>query len=237
MTEDAWQTSNQSGLMLEWLEANHCASARKKRLFAFSACRLGWDELRPEVRRFIEAAEDLVEYPSPGTANTLFQGQFHDALVSLHRVDLTNLESSTFHLVGYTVTSMGTTAAIIAAVEDLGEVAPPEAIAALVREQFRTPSRKARWVSARLRDRIDTWPSDTRPPDLLLVREWLTWEGGLVTGLAQAIDEDRDWSRMPILADALEDAGCNEPALLDHLRQREAHARGCWALDLLLGKE
>ena len=188
------------------------------------------------MRRLIEVAEDYVENPTLGTANTLFQGQLHDALLSLLRVTLTNLESMTFHLVGYAVNSLGTTPAILASVEDLGKVAPPKAIAALVREQFRNPSRKARWVSARLRDRIDTWPRDTRPTDLLLVREWLTWEGGLVTGLAHAIDEELAWDRMPILADALEDAGCNEPALLDHLRQGESHARGCWVLDLLLGR-
>ena len=102
----------------------------------------------------------------------------------------------------------------------------------MLREQFGDPFRKARWVGSLLRDRVGP-----RTADLLLVREWLTWEGGLVRGLAEAIDEERAWDRMPILADALEDAGCAEPALLDHLRQAEGHARGCWALDLLLGRE
>lgn len=237
MTEDEWRTSAQPRLMLDWLETNHCATARKKRLFAFSACRLGWKELRPEVRRLIEVAEDHVENPSPGGANTLFESRLHDALLALLRVTLTNLESATFHLVGYAVDSNGGAPPLLAAVEDLGEVAPPKALAALLVEQFGNPFRKARWVSAQLRDRIDTWSRETRPTDLLLVREWLTWEGGLVTGLARAIDEERAWDRMPILADALEDAGCNESALLDHLRQGGEHTRGCWVLDLLLGKE
>ena len=237
MTEDEWRTSAQPGLMLDWLEANHWATPRKKRLFVFSACRLGWDELRPEVHRLIEAAEDHVESPTSEGADAPSQSRLHDALLSLVRVTLTNLESATFHLIGYAVNSNGRVPAFLAAVEDLGEVTPAGALAKLLREQFGNPFRKARWIPARIRDRIDTKPRETRPTDLLLVREWLTWEGGLVAGLAQAIDEERAWDRMPILADALEDAGCDEPALLDHLRQGEGHARGCWVLDLLLGKE
>jgi hypothetical protein len=44
--------------------------------------------------------------------------------------------------------------------------------------------------------------------------------------------DDRD---VPILADALEDAGCTDAAIVRHLREAPAHARGCWVLDLLLG--
>jgi hypothetical protein len=42
---------------------------------------------------------------------------------------------------------------------------------------------------------------------------------------------------MPILADALEDAGCIETAMLNHCRDGGGHVRGCWAIDRLLGKE
>jgi hypothetical protein len=55
--------------------------------------------------------------------------------------------------------------------------------------------------------------------------------------LAQAIYEDRAFDRLPVLADALEDAGCTNSDLLGHLRGPGPHARGCWVLDLLLGKE
>jgi hypothetical protein len=66
---------------------------------------------------------------------------------------------------------------------------------------------------------------------------WLAWEGGTVVKLAAAIYDKRAFDRLPILADALEDAGCTEAELLAHLRGPGPHARGCWALDLLLGKE
>jgi hypothetical protein len=48
--------------------------------------------------------------------------------------------------------------------------------------------------------------------------------------------ESRDISSMPILADALEEAGCNNAEVLAHCRSDGLHARGCWVLDLLLGK-
>ena len=46
----------------------------------------------------------------------------------------------------------------------------------------------------------------------------------------------RDFVPMPILADALQDAGCEDAAILTHLRGDAPHVRGCWALDLILGK-
>jgi hypothetical protein len=66
---------------------------------------------------------------------------------------------------------------------------------------------------------------------------WLAWNGRTVKHLAAALFERRQFDDLPILADALEDAGCADAALLDHLREPGPHARGCWALDLLLGKE
>jgi hypothetical protein len=53
--------------------------------------------------------------------------------------------------------------------------------------------------------------------------------------LAQLIYAERSWELSPILADALEDAGCLVPELLAHLRSGEQHVRGCWAVDAVLG--
>jgi hypothetical protein len=67
---------------------------------------------------------------------------------------------------------------------------------------------------------------------------WLAWEGGTVARLAGAAYEGRAFDRLPILGDALEEAGCADADLLAHCRQQPAaHVRGCWALDLLLAKE
>jgi hypothetical protein len=65
----------------------------------------------------------------------------------------------------------------------------------------------------------------------------LTWNDGIVIKLAQAIYEERAFDRLPILADALEEAGCSDTEILAHCRGPGPHVRGCWVVDLLLGKE
>ena len=65
----------------------------------------------------------------------------------------------------------------------------------------------------------------------------MAWNAGTVRRIAQAIYDDRAFDRMPILADALEDAGCDNADILNHCRESREHVRGCWVVDLLLGKE
>jgi hypothetical protein len=80
------------------------------------------------------------------------------------------------------------------------------------------------------------WCLLPRPRKLVLREEWLAWNAGTVTKLAQAIYDEEAFDRLPILADALEESGCTETSLLNHLRGHGTHVRGCWALDLILGK-
>jgi hypothetical protein len=63
------------------------------------------------------------------------------------------------------------------------------------------------------------------------------WRSGNVMAIAQSIYDERAFDRMPILADALEDAGCTNADVLNHCRQPGEHVRGCWVVDLILGKE
>lgn len=64
-----------------------------------------------------------------------------------------------------------------------------------------------------------------------------SWLMPNVVALAKAIYNDRAFDRMPTLADALHDAGCDSAEILAHLRGPGPHVRGCWSLDLILGKE
>jgi hypothetical protein len=64
-----------------------------------------------------------------------------------------------------------------------------------------------------------------------------SWLTPTVTALARQMYESRDFGAMPILADALQDAGCDSAAILDHCRGPGPHVRGCWVVDLVLGKE
>ncbi len=90
----------------------------------------------------------------------------------------------------------------------------PRALCSLIREVYGNPFR----------------PSPPLPAAVL------AWNGATIPRMAQAIYEERAFDRLPILADALDDAGCADEAILGHCRQPGEHARGCWALALLLGK-
>jgi hypothetical protein len=65
----------------------------------------------------------------------------------------------------------------------------------------------------------------------------LSWRTSASLALARAIYEERNFEEMPFLADALEEAGCTDETILSHCRGPGLHARGCWILDGLLGKE
>jgi hypothetical protein len=73
---------------------------------------------------------------------------------------------------------------------------------------------------------------------------FLAWGDGTVPRIAQAIYDERrlpegtlDNARLAVLADALLDAGCDDEDLIQHCREPGPHVRGCWAVDLILGKQ
>ena len=70
-----------------------------------------------------------------------------------------------------------------------------------------------------------------------LVKMLPAWRTSTVTALARTSYKSRCFDALPILADAIEDAGCNDAAILQHLRGPGPHTRGCWPLDLILGEE
>ncbi|OWK45371.1 hypothetical protein FRUB_01702 [Fimbriiglobus ruber] len=84
-------------------------------------------------------------------------------------------------------------------------------------------------LSALLRD---IFGNPFRPPSV--DPAWLT---STVLALARQMYDARDFALIPILADALQDAGCDSDDILAHCRGDGPHVRGCWVVDLLLGKE
>src|SRR5262245_38096778 len=65
----------------------------------------------------------------------------------------------------------------------------------------------------------------------------LAWENGTIARMAQSIYETNRFGDLPILADALEDAGCSDAEILSHCRVATEHVRGCWMIDAILAKE
>jgi hypothetical protein len=113
---------------------------------------------------------------------------------------------------------------------------------------FRWFSEKAAGARRDLEGRKDAAAEEERCRQSKLIRDCFNpfnrqghstapWKGGIVVRLAQAIYDERAFDRLPVLADALEEAGCTDADLLAHCRQPGEHVRGCWVVDLLLGKK
>ena len=65
---------------------------------------------------------------------------------------------------------------------------------------------------------------------------WRTWSSGVCLEIARRIYKERAFDQLPILADALEEAGCDDADILGHCRAGGEYVRGCWVIDALLGK-
>jgi hypothetical protein len=79
----------------------------------------------------------------------------------------------------------------------------------------------------------DIFGNPFRPP----VEFFPEWRTDTVIAIARTMYASRDFSGMPILADALQDAGCDSEDILTHCRGGGPHVRGCWVVDLVLEKE
>jgi hypothetical protein len=66
---------------------------------------------------------------------------------------------------------------------------------------------------------------------------WCNWNDGCVRKMAAAVETENRWQDLPILADALEDAGCDDHEILAHCRSDKEHRRGCWVVDMILKHE
>ena len=102
------------------------------------------------------------------------------------------------------------------------------------------------WVDAHRLSKLAVRDEARRFADLLrdvagnpfrLINFAPAWRTVNATLLAQSMYDSRDFSAMPILADALQDAGCDDADVMNHCRDPHAtHVRGCWVVDLILGK-
>lgn len=104
------------------------------------------------------------------------------------------------------------------------------ALAAAARPKWETALRREEREQMRLAR--DIFGDPFRP--IVFDPEWRTSN---VVSLARSMYESRDFGAMPILSDALQDAGCENEDILNHCRDANGvHVRGCWVVDLILGK-
>jgi hypothetical protein len=236
MSEEDWLDQSDPVALMTWLDRQMKTTQRKLQLFVCAACRQIQREIRPAVHRLIDAAERAAEQPFRPRGPTMHSSSYHDALLSLWRETLTELEAEVRTLTSWVMhgVSRGRDAAI--AVRALCPPASLESQAAIVRELFGNPLHPVREVGSVLHSRLQYWTEEKKRSSIFFVRDWRFWEGGIVTKLAEGIAKDKAFDRMPYLADALEDAGCDERRILDHCREKGQHLPGCWVLDLVLDR-
>jgi hypothetical protein len=243
MNEAGWLTcSNVQDLLGHKGEKRR--SGRKLRLFAVACCRRGWELLvDPRSRQAVEAHEayadgligkqDLLKVASESRrvpydqrvdgpegpdhaehnaawAVAKFQLTLRVEVVAYDMADAVN--SRTTELLESRGKDIGNRRMVYEAIQS-GGIDEGRFQADLFREVFGNPF---------------------RPPTI--DPAWLSWNGVTIPGLALAIYDEKAFERMPILGDALEEAGCSDPVILDHCRREGGHVRGCWVLDALLGR-
>ncbi len=222
MTEAEWLACTDPQPMLEILCGSGKASERKLRLFACACCRRLGNLLSDRYsRKALTVAERYADAAVSQDKLRFAWGDARRAAQVAYRQERQTAKGS----------AMGAVSLLCEA--DIGRVMTAVALAAVC-EVYPDQTRLAdaqREQTILLRDIVGNL---YRP--VALDPAWRGWQDGTIPKLAQAIYDDRASDHLPILADALEDAGCTNEDILTHCRGPGPHVRGCCALDLLLTK-
>jgi hypothetical protein len=189
----------------------HWTHPRAPRLLACAVCRLIWDQFTDSrSRKAIEVAEEYADGKVNLKALTAAHKAARTAYEEARKAD--RWHSAIAAETGRPKNVMSALESVVMTVSGTDQNAFDPVVLPMIHDVFHR----------RLFRPITINPS------------WLT---STVFALAQGIYADRAFDRMPILADALQDAGCDNEEILNHCRQPGEHVRGCWAIDLLLAKQ
>jgi hypothetical protein len=222
MTEAEWLRSNQVRVMAGQLDV--CRFDRKLRLFAAACCRAAWSKLAPEFRSVIDASESYAD-------GQVSLGVLRDLYYVALECDFSPEQDAVQSAAAMNCASWWASANLyLASAHRLAEVLvdPGERERGAVHVRWRV-ERNLRIFADFLRDIVG---NPFHP--IAFESRWRTADA---TALARTIYEDRVFDRMPLLADALMDAGCADEQIIGHCRGAGPHVRGCWVVDLVLGKE
>lgn len=209
MTEADWLASNDYELMEEFLGAR--ATERKSRLLACACCRLlGKFIGHPAAAQAIDAVERFADGVTTATEVAAAAVAGREAAKRQTNENRRVAIMATVWAAEDRLTIARTGACVRCVAHERLSAGWPEQ-AALLRDVFGNPFRPVVFS--------------------------LSWRTSTVVALAQQMYESRDFSAMSILADALQDAGCADIEVLAHCQGAGPHVRGCWVVDLALGKE
>jgi hypothetical protein len=243
VTESDWNLCTDPHAMLVFLHATGRLSGRKGRLFSVACCDRVWQHLEEPSRRAVRVIERLAEgraseqerataeveatAVSARLASTTFGT--HDTPIppeACAAAAVLNLTASTEEEVTWLPFGQFIAEQVAMHVVLAERVALSEAVAERLSYGEDESSRA---LSKLLRDIIGN------PFGLVTFeKEWLTAK---VVLLARAIYDGQAFERMGVLADTLQEVGCANADILGHCRGPGPHVRGCWLLDLVLGKE
>jgi hypothetical protein len=259
MTEAEWLACTDPTEMLEFIRGCGKGSERKFRLFAVACCRHVWPLVEDDrSRRAVMVAE---RYADGEASDTELFAAAHAANEAIYPADLESSRGDpnaryATHLAAYASHTINAyTNPPAHARPAYGGYAPeafakPEAFACMAScfvaqavTDAVTASSGFGTLEAALAAEFqrhatylrDFFGNPFRP--VTVDPLWLSWDCGTVVKLAQGIYDERAFDRLPVLADALEDAGCTGPDILSHCRSAGPHVRGCWVVDLILGKQ
>ena len=213
MTEEEWLTVELPDVLLDYVKAQKLSNSRRDRLFGCGCFRIVWDRIGTDL---LAGVVDLAEARADRRVKHAELGKIHYPRIDLSDNTITYVAMAT-HAVTVPKTTPGYVAWLVrVAVDHITHVnsrygVPDRPQSDLIRDIFGNPFRPVTF--------------DPR------------WRSSDVVGLARAIYDDKAFERMPILADALMDAGCEDEQIIGHCRGDGPHVRGCWVVDLILGKE
>jgi hypothetical protein len=217
MTEEEWLHSSHPAPMLSFLRNR--ASNRKQRLFVCACCRRVASLLNRFTRKALAVAEQYAD------------GEVTEEKLRFASQDARRAVQSVHRQTGATAESMAMWAVASSCEVDINRVLSAVGLAARCEADPVNAPRLADAHRKQVPLLADIFGNPFRP--VPMNPSWLT---STVVALAIGIYQEKAFDRMPILADALQDAGCDNEDILNHCRQPGEHVRGCFLLDLLLGK-
>ncbi len=224
LTERTWETCKDSTAMLECLQGK--ASERKLRLFAVACCR---PLLKP--KQWEHEALDIAEEVAEGKPKRALRKEWEGWQTWLMEDD-SPLHWALHFALDPDLQKTGLDADFTEWVADLCPDSKNQSYLIGSGARLRSGSKK-RPDLARQADLLRCIFSNPFQP----VAFAASWRPRAVTTLARSIYEEQRFQDLPILADALEERGCDNQEVLGHCRAGGEHVRGCWVLDLVLGKD